>query len=116
VSAGLLGVPAGMVTESTAAGETPRFQLAPLAQSAETEPFQVRVIPVTSKIISPARAPAVAVMEQVPARTPVTVPPTVTVAQVGSEVPKVTVPGRTSPSGFLITAVSACGVVGCRFP
>src|SRR5688572_27382528 len=56
-SAGKFGTPVGMSTESTSAGVRSPAQLSPSDQSADWLPSQVRIAPVTSKLISPSSDP-----------------------------------------------------------
>src|SRR4051794_36573968 len=117
-STGKFGTPVGITTESATAGTNPPPQLVATAQSVEVAPVQVRVVPLTSNERVPVVSPAlVAVMLQVALRTPVTVPPASTVAQLGSAVPKVTTaPGIPTPTAVLATAASGCVLPGWSRP
>src|SRR4029079_3513482 len=107
-----------MLAESAGTGTRPPAQLPPVAQSVDTAPVQVRVVPVTSNDMLPLCTPSVTVMGQVPDCTPVTSPPpTVTVAHAGLALAKLSVPvGITTPTLFFTTGTGVCVSPGCRLP
>src|SRR5690348_14129056 len=106
-----------MFTESATAGTSPPPQLLPTFQSGEVTPIQLRVVPVTSNVMSPEWVPSVTVMEQVAYCTPVTSPAPSTVAQPPLVVFQISAPvAITTPTLFFTTGTRPCVLPGWRLP